>query len=51
VEGCKEFEEGPWYLKHADDRGDLFHVLEDGTISGVLDWDWYVFSFWAVSRL
>jgi hypothetical protein len=51
VEGCKELEEGPWYLKHADDRGDLFHFLDDGTISGVLDWDWYVFSFWAVSRL
>lgn len=42
VEGCAELKEGPWYLKHAEDRGDLFHFLEDGTLSGVLDWDWQV---------
>jgi hypothetical protein len=42
VMGCKELGEGPWYMKHADDSGDHFLVTEDGTVSGVIDWDWYV---------
>jgi len=44
VMGCEELGEGPWYIKHADDhRGDHFLVNEDCSVSGVLDWDWYVF--------
>jgi hypothetical protein len=40
VEGCTEMHIGPWYIKHADDRGD--HVLfdEKNQIAGVIDWDW-----------
>lgn len=40
VEGCAEMDIGPWYIKHADDRGDLILFDEKGQITGVIDWDW-----------
>lgn len=42
VVACEELRVGPWYMKHADDRGDHFLVREDGSVAGVLDWDWQV---------
>jgi hypothetical protein len=40
VEGCAEMNVGPWYIKHAEDRGDHILFDEDGQITGVIDWDW-----------
>lgn len=42
VMACEDLKEGPWYMKHADDSGDHFLVTEDGSVSGVIDWDWCV---------
>ncbi|OCF34635.1 hypothetical protein I316_03676 [Kwoniella heveanensis BCC8398] len=41
VEGCAEMSSpGPFYIKHDDDRGDHIRALEDGTVTGVIDWEW-----------
>lgn len=40
VEGCAELDEGPWYVKHGEDKGDYFMVDDDGNLTAVLDWDW-----------
>jgi hypothetical protein len=40
VSQCKELEDGPWYMKHGEDKGDHFMLREDGSVSGVIDWDW-----------
>nr|XP_031863149.1 uncharacterized protein CI109_001628 [Kwoniella shandongensis]KAA5530221.1 hypothetical protein CI109_001628 [Kwoniella shandongensis] len=40
VEGCKEMEQGPWYLKHTDERGDHFWANEKGELVNIIDWEW-----------
>lgn len=37
---CSELDDGPWYIKHGEDKGDHFMVDDDGEITGVIDWDW-----------
>ena len=32
--------EGPFFLKHPDDKGDHLLVDEDGNITGIIDWEW-----------
>ncbi|KAL0954972.1 hypothetical protein HGRIS_003902 [Hohenbuehelia grisea] len=34
------WEEGPTYIKHADDKGDQIMIDADGHITGVVDWEW-----------
>lgn len=31
---------GDFYLKHADDKGDHILVDEDFNITGIVDWEW-----------
>lgn len=33
-------EEETSFLKHPDDRADQFLTDEDGTIIGIIDWEW-----------
>nr|XP_031863144.1 uncharacterized protein CI109_001623 [Kwoniella shandongensis]KAA5530216.1 hypothetical protein CI109_001623 [Kwoniella shandongensis] len=37
---CPELEEGPWYIKHNDENGNHVMMEKDGTINGVIDWEW-----------
>jgi len=39
VELCPGLDEGPWYLKHADSKGDVWLVNEQGEITGGIDWE------------
>lgn len=32
--------DGPFYLKHADDKGDHILVDDDYNITGIVDWEW-----------
>lgn len=32
--------DGPFYLKHADDKGDHILVDDDFNITGIIDWEW-----------
>ncbi|WWD05435.1 hypothetical protein V865_003512 [Kwoniella europaea PYCC6329] len=34
------FEDGKFYFKHGDDKGDHIMVDENGHITGILDWEW-----------
>nr|XP_018264475.1 uncharacterized protein I303_02642 [Kwoniella dejecticola CBS 10117]OBR86633.1 hypothetical protein I303_02642 [Kwoniella dejecticola CBS 10117] len=41
IEGCEEMRgTGPFYIKHDDDRFDHIRANEDGTLTGILDWEW-----------
>lgn len=39
VSECEEMEQGPWYLKHGEVKGDHFLFDEQGDIAGVIDWE------------
>lgn len=40
VAGCREMQEGPFYLQHPDEHGDQVLFDEHGAVTGVIDWDW-----------
>lgn len=40
VMGCSELDQGPWYIKHGEDKGDHIMVHEEGVVTAVLDWEW-----------
>lgn len=44
VEGCAELAggEGPFYIRNGETKCDNILHNEDGTVSGVIDWDWCV---------
>lgn len=33
-------DDGRFYLKHADDKGDRILVYDDYNITGIVDWEW-----------
>jgi hypothetical protein len=42
VSECDELEEGPYYIKHGEDKGDHIFFDNQGDLTGVIDWEWYV---------
>lgn len=46
VEGCKDIgeDEGPFYIKHGEPKGDHIMVDDAGEITAVIDWEWYAFN-------
>ena len=42
VEQCGDngLDEGPFYLKHGEPKGDHILYTENGEVSGVIDWEW-----------
>jgi hypothetical protein len=45
VQACKELGEdiGPFYIKHGEPKCDHFLLDDQGDITAMLDWEWYVF--------
>jgi hypothetical protein len=42
VAGCDELDDdtGPFYIKHADDKGDQVLFDENWVTTGIIDWEW-----------
>ena len=40
VSECREMEQGPWYVQHAEPKGDHILFDEDWKVTGVIDWEW-----------